>query len=172
MEIVAINEKYLPERWTPQSACLDLRAHWTHKVEPWEMKLIPLWIKSDFRINQYARSSLPLKFGLMIANGTGIIDMDYRWELGIIVHNPVGGKVWNDKEKRYDSFGTITIKDGERIAQIETFEKPDIIISEDRKIVASVWQSIKISSNEERYNNWSEIHPTERWEGGFGSTGK
>ena len=37
------------------------------------------------------RSSLPLKKGLIIANGVGEIDLDYPKEIGIILHNPITG---------------------------------------------------------------------------------
>jgi len=33
------------------------------------------------------RSSLPLKYGLIVANSPGLIDADYTGEIGIIVYN-------------------------------------------------------------------------------------
>jgi len=33
------------------------------------------------------RSSLPLKYGLIVANAPGLIDADYTGEIGVIVHN-------------------------------------------------------------------------------------
>ena len=35
----------------------------------------------------YARSSLPIKFGLMLANSVGIIDADYRGEYFMQLYN-------------------------------------------------------------------------------------
>ena len=49
----------------------------------WEMFLKSHYLEVAFR------SSLGVK-GLIIANGIGIIDLDYPDEIGLIVHNPYG----------------------------------------------------------------------------------
>ena len=46
------------------------------------------WMKSHY-LEVALRSSLGVK-GLIIANGIGIIDLDYPDEIGLIVHNPYG----------------------------------------------------------------------------------
>lgn len=51
----------------------------------------------------FPRSSLPLKYGLILPNSPGLIDADYSEQIGIIVHN------LRDEEVRLDA--------GTRIAQ-------------------------------------------------------
>lgn len=71
------------------------------------------------------RSSLALKTGLVIANGVGIIDMDYGDEIGIVLH-----KAFNENEPWHDSSYVgqpqprvkTVIKAGDRIAQITLLE--------------------------------------------------
>lgn len=41
------------------------------------------------QLNLHIRSSMSAKYGLVIANGTGIIDLDYPGEIMICLHNPV-----------------------------------------------------------------------------------
>ncbi len=50
-----------------------------------------LFMKSHV-LKLHIRSSLAVKHGLVIANGTGIIDMDYNKQIGIIIHNPISPK--------------------------------------------------------------------------------
>ena len=68
--------------------------------------MVPLGFRSAFGpayvLNLHVRSSIGLK-GLMIANGTGIVDPDYRGELF--------AALWNR------THNAITIKHGERIVQ-------------------------------------------------------
>ena len=45
------------------------------------------WMKSHY-LEGALRSSLEVK-GLIIANGIGVIDLDFPYEIGLIVHNPV-----------------------------------------------------------------------------------
>ncbi|WP_349402105.1 deoxyuridine 5'-triphosphate nucleotidohydrolase [Candidatus Phytoplasma solani] len=71
----------LPQRQTQKSAGYDLEAAQTLEIKPQTIQLVPTGIKSYFPENEvlliYARSSLPLKKQLMIANGVGVIDSDY-----------------------------------------------------------------------------------------------
>jgi len=46
------------------------------------------WLKSH-QLNLHIRSSLSAKYGLIIANGTGIIDLDYEDEIMICLHSPI-----------------------------------------------------------------------------------
>jgi len=70
------------------------------------------------QLNLYPRSSLRAK-GL-IAN-TGIIDLDYKDEIKIIIHNPLGSLEYyadyTDQSKK-----PFEIKKGDRIAQIQLVE--------------------------------------------------
>lgn len=65
------------------------------------------------------RSSLPLKYGLILPNARGLIDADYAGPIGIIVHN------LRDEP--------VTLAAGTRIAQavFARLELPDIIEMED-----------------------------------------
>lgn len=60
-------------------------------------------IDPDHVLKVYSRSSLPLKNGLVAANGVGIIDSDYVQQLFVLVYNT--------------SDGPLTISNGDRIAQ-------------------------------------------------------
>ena len=64
------------------------------------------------------RSSLAVK-GLIIANGTGKVDLDYPNEIGLIVHNPIDlnficDYLANNDYKKYSEF---KIKKGDNVAQ-------------------------------------------------------
>jgi dihydrofolate reductase len=75
-------------------------------IEPGEVIMVPLGFKTSFGptccMKLYVRSSAGIR-GLVLANGTGIIDPDYRGELFAAVRN----------QSNY----TIEIKHGERIVQ-------------------------------------------------------
>ena len=101
------------------------------------------------KLDLHIRSSLSAKKGLIIANGTGQIDLDYPDEIGIILYNPL--KIELDCKL---SDGTLCdlidtnsymIKKGDRIAQITLVEHKSYLFG--------------IESDEERT-------------GGFGSTGE
>jgi dUTPase len=67
------------------------------------------------------RSSLGKK-GLILPNGVGIIDLDYKDEIKMIIHNPIQGNViiFPDTEIIYP--GMYNIKKGDKIAQITLLE--------------------------------------------------
>ena len=63
------------------------------------------------------RSSMSSKHGLIIANGEGVIDMDYNGEIGVIIHNPVTHEsVYDFSQEKYEHY--FEIKKGDRVAQI------------------------------------------------------
>ena len=86
---------------------------------------------NDFLKSHYLeialRSSLGVK-GLIIANGIGIIDLDYPDEIGLIVHNPITHS-WNENfedgtvdfithlHKGADGSDVFKIKRGDKVAQ-------------------------------------------------------
>jgi len=98
------------------------------------------------------RSSLAVK-GLMLGNGVGVIDLDYKDEIKMIIHNPVGKKViyvsmdgWgNEYEREGNERQPYKIKKGNKIGQLILLEHKSSLFG--------------IESEEER-------------NGGFGSTGK
>ena len=136
-----------PTKGSKYSACIDLRASEDVVISAGETKLVGLGVCIDFeefwkrqcninlfykskyqqdgckesflqshQLNLYPRSSLRAK-GL-VAN-TGIIDLDYKDEIKIIIHNPYD----RDNMCIADVDETVyTIKKGDRIAQIQLVE--------------------------------------------------
>jgi dUTP pyrophosphatase len=109
----------LPEYQTIDAAGFDLAAVTKVTVEPGGVALVPtgLVIKVPQRmfLGIFARSSTPVKRGLMVANGVGVIDPDYCGptdEVKIAVMNFTGEPV--------------TVRAGDRIAQGIFLESPRI----------------------------------------------
>lgn len=97
---------------TPQSAGLDLFACIDEPVDirPGEWLLIPagfsMWIKNDTYVGLiYPRSSMGHKRGLVMGNGTGVIDADYQGPIFVSLLNR-------------GLADTQTIEPGDRIAQM------------------------------------------------------
>jgi dUTP pyrophosphatase len=71
----------LPEYQTPGAAGFDLAASGDVDVEPGSIALVPtglvIKVPDGHFLGIFARSSTPLKRGLMVANGVGVIDADY-----------------------------------------------------------------------------------------------
>lgn len=71
----------LPRYETPESAGFDLASVAQLTIEPGRVALVPtgLVVRVPHRmfLGIFARSSTPVKKGLMIANGVGVIDPDY-----------------------------------------------------------------------------------------------
>ena len=103
----------LPQRKTKQSAGYDIESAVNVVITPGETKLIPTGIKVYMDENEwlgiYIRSSLAIKYGLILANSVAVIDSDYY-------NNP-------DNEGhlmlpiRNVSGMPYTVKKGDRIAQ-------------------------------------------------------
>ena len=71
----------LPEPATGGAAGFDLAAAADIEIPPRSIRLIGtglvIGVPSGYFLGIFARSSTPLKRGLMVANGVGIIDSDY-----------------------------------------------------------------------------------------------
>jgi dUTP pyrophosphatase len=71
----------LPEYQTQGSAAFDLAASDDMTIVPGEVKLVPtglvIEVPPGMFLAIFARSSTPLKRGLMVANGVGVVDSDY-----------------------------------------------------------------------------------------------
>lgn len=136
---------YEPVQQTKWSAWFDIKARWTWYLAPGEIVLIPTGVKVAMDLGTvclvFIRSSLPLKKGLMLANGVGVVDCDYRWEIGVQIYNA------NDYEVKID--------DMERIWQLVFTKYSDNVYDCDT----------------EMYDNRETAFPTKRWTGWFGSTG-
>ena len=102
----------IPKRMTPYSAGYDLSACLDESltVRPGQTVKVPTGIACELEAEggyvllTYARSSLAANHGLAPANCVGVIDLDYRGEIFIPLHN--------------SSPEPYTILDGERIAQL------------------------------------------------------
>ena len=72
----------LPARKTAFSAGYDLQAAENVRVSREKISLVPTGLKAFFPPDEvlliYLRSSLAVKHGLILANGVGVIDADYR----------------------------------------------------------------------------------------------
>ena len=103
----------LPQRKTKQSAGYDIESAIDDVITPGETKLIPTGIKAYMDENEwlgiYIRSSIQVKYGIILANSVAVIDSDYY-------NNP-------DNEGhlmlpiRNVSGMPYTVKKGDRIAQ-------------------------------------------------------
>lgn len=71
----------LPKRKTKQSAGYDIESAVDAVITPGETKLIPTGIKAYMKpyewLGIYIRSSLAVKYGIVLANSVAVIDSDY-----------------------------------------------------------------------------------------------
>lgn len=78
---IDITGLHLPLRHTAQAAGYDLAAAERVCIEPDQLVLVPTGVRiilgADEFLGVYARSSLAIKYRLMLGNGVGIIDADY-----------------------------------------------------------------------------------------------
>lgn len=159
-----------PVRSTKYSAYVDLFAREDITIGAGETKIIKLGVKIDWRaimkicaslepfstadddIKEYEkfmsshylevalRSSLGVK-GLIIANGIGIIDLDYPDEIGLIVHNPVKPFYLNapDIDESYyelvSESDTYFINKGDKVAQCTLKEHKGLLMGYESDIV-------------------------------------
>ena len=144
IEVTAIDKSLYPKQSTEWSAWFDVFAATDCFIQPWWVALIPLWIK--LKMDKWeccfvmSRSSMPIKKWCLVPNWVWLIDSDYRWELHLEVYN-------FSKE----------------VAQFAYWEK--------------CWQLVFINYKQdialmptENYDNWEELHKSERWTWWFWST--
>ena len=130
----------LPERATEDSAGFDLRACVEKELEilPGARALVPtglsIQLPSGYEAQVRPRSGLALKQGLTLLNSPGTIDADYRGEIAAVMIN-LGQE-------------PVTIRRGDRVAQLVVQEVPRVRFSEVKDLVE-----------------------TARGSGGFGHTG-
>jgi dUTP pyrophosphatase len=132
---------------TQSSAGWDLRAKENYTIHVGETTLVEtgifLEIPEGFVGKIYSRSGLSTKFGVVLVNGCGIVDEDYRGEIKVALTLLKGYQL---RPPTYD------IKKYDRVAQI-LFEKVE-------------------STNIDYVKSYDELCKTERGVGGFGSSGK
>jgi dUTP pyrophosphatase len=168
-----VNGGKFPERGSKYSACIDLFSNEDVTIGAGETKLVGLGVVIDhedlrshlqsaderitwddhlvnhFKSKHYLqlmlRSSLGKK-GLIIPNGVGIIDIDYKDEIKMIIHNPVNNNTLLEiyQEYAHCNHEGIEIKKGDKIAQITLLEHKGYLF---------------------------DIHSEEERTGGFGSSG-
>ena len=116
----------LPQFATPGSAAMDLRACIDRPVtiRVGERTVVPTGLamalpSADYVALLFARSGLGIRKGVCLSNGVGVIDSDYRGEIGV-------GLV-NLSQEAY------TVQPGDRIAQLMVVpvERPTVSLVED-----------------------------------------
>jgi dUTPase len=114
-----------------------------------------VFLKSH-KLDLHIRSSLSAKKGLVIANGTGQIDLDYPDEIGIILHNPVTGisvldrEFGKSNEDRVEFLHSVKITAGDRVAQITLVEHKSYLfgIESEEERTGGFGSTIKRMENE------------------------
>jgi dUTP pyrophosphatase len=130
----------LPQYETIGASGMDVRANISESIniEPLGRALIKTGLFLEMEIGLECqvrpRSGLALKKGITVLNTPGTVDADYRGEVGVILVNL--------------SNETVTIEDGERVAQL-VFCKVEQV----------------------QLNEVAELNESTRGAGGFGSTG-
>lgn len=97
----------VPEYQTAGSVAFDVYSRIRMEIEPWKPTVIPLnlivRVPDGYFLMLAARSSTAKRFGLIVANGIGVIDQDYCGntdELGLSVLNFTTQKVIIEKGDR------------------------------------------------------------------------
>lgn len=113
----------LPQYETSGAAGFDLGAVADVTVEPGRVALVPtglvIRVPDGMFLGIFARSSTPIRRGLMVANGVGVIDPDYCGatdEVKIAVMNFTSE--------------TVTVRAGDRIAQGILLDAPRVTWAE------------------------------------------
>ena len=113
----------LPGYATEDSAAFDLAASEDVTIAAGEVTLVPtglvIEVPGRMFLAVFARSSTPLKRGLMVANGVGVVDADYCGPA-----DEVRVPVINVTSK------AVTIKAGDRIAQGIVLPAPRVVWDE------------------------------------------
>ena len=163
--ICTYEEALLPFQGTPGAACRDLSCSQDFEVKSSEIAKIWTGIKTALphgrAVRMYARSSLPSKIGLMLANGVAVIDSDYRGEYLLQLYNFTAQTVKIQKWTRLaqiEFFPHLYIKEGKSYFWTENFSKepPELQWIVDANL----------------YNDFANHYPSQWGEWGLGSTGK
>ena len=147
----------LPEKKTQGAICRDLRLTEEVTIAPGELKTAWTWLKTFIpngrQCKMYARSWLPVKHGVTLANWVAVFDSDYRGEYIVQLLNI--------------SQETVTLTKYMRVAQIDflpayqpehpRFWTPDV-------------PTLETIVDEEVYNTFEEKYPSARWDWRFNST--
>ena len=100
----------VPEYHTPGSVAFDVYSRVDVEIEPWKPTIIPLNLVVATPEGHFlmlsARSSTAKRYGLLVANGIGIVDQDYCGD-----NDELGLSVINFTSER------VSIKKGDRVGQ-------------------------------------------------------
>jgi dUTP pyrophosphatase len=111
-----------PRRATELSAGFDLHARVEGRIEiaPGARCLVPtgvaLALPPGYEAQVRPRSGLALRLGLTLLNSPGTVDADYRGEIGVVLVN--------------HGSGPVSIRRGERIAQLVVQRLPEVRLVE------------------------------------------
>lgn len=115
----------LPKRMTEGSAGIDLYACTGRDIEPGKQVLVGTGVSVSIPKGYVGllalRSSLAAKRGVILGNGVGVIDSDYRGEVGVLLRNC--------------SASVVSIYPGERIAQLVIVPYLSALVQEVGKLV-------------------------------------
>lgn len=115
------DDSFLPKRGTPYAAGLDLFSPVNVTINPGERLLIKLDISIELENGTFGhilpRSSLSLKNGIHV--GAGIIDSDYRGNVGVLLFN-LSSDIF--QVNRGDRIAQLIVKRYEMVEPEEIFE--------------------------------------------------
>lgn len=121
-----------PQYQTPGSVAFDVYSRIDIDVEPWKPTVIPLnlvvVVPPGYFLMLSARSSTAKKFGLMVANGVGIIDQDYcgdNDEIGLSVLNFTGAPVHIAKGDRVGQATLVSITKADEFKVVPRMDSKD-----------------------------------------------
>lgn len=113
---------FIPQRINDNAAGYDLQALHTVKFKPHEYKIVKTGVTTYMKRHEVGivanRSSNPVKRGLVLLNGIGVIDSDYTGDVGV--------ELMNIKDEPN------MVKRGQKIAQIMFF--PFLMTDTDRPV--------------------------------------
>jgi len=134
-----------PTRGSKYSACIDLYASEDVVIEAGSTKLVGLgvcfdpidisYLSEKFKKMHYVQLMLrsSLSKHLVIANGVGVIDLDYEDEIKIRLHNPVDNDTLLEIYRGYahSNHKGFKISKGDKIAQITLMEHKSYLFGVD-----------------------------------------
>lgn len=157
--IISKDTSFLPERKTIWSVCLDLCVSEDVTIPAGKIKVAPSGVKTVIpywrHSKVYARSGLPTKQWLTLANAVAIIDSDYRWEYWL--------QLWNISDQ------DVSLSKWTRVCQVEFCPT---YIPENNTLWNNIIPDLKLICDEDIYENCDKLFPTDRWTWALHSTGK
>lgn len=157
------NKEDLPELKEVEASCYDIGITTDQQIDIMKNKKLKTGIKcfltKGLKLNLYTRSSTFDEYGLILANGVGKIESSYRAEIlanCIRLQDKENNIIYSKKENQKIRYFQLEIENIINHLNYNCYVIPVLIYG----IV-----------NETIYDNWSDFLPSNRGEGGFGSTG-